>query len=605
MAGNGKRVGKNRRRKSSTVDHGVPSAPQRRTGQAPPTTGRTATETNGKTSGGVATNSAARSSESSGMIEALAQALLAHDPHNQREPNELHDSRESHESYDTDSSSQPPHELTAQTDETDNTSLSGAPAPEDSAEDSAEDSVEDSVDEVETFVAAGETLTTEEGSVTHSRDSRDHAFFVGEREALAQTAMQAYSPQDDAFTDEATPDERPTVIITNDGANTFAEFSLPDDTPEDNTSAHTAETNQAEAGTDPHTTNPTGHPIQASERVPRPARQLRASSEQHSAEQTLPAEQDNAGALGTDASSGESLTARPTPRIASDPNAPEIVSDEDTAVHIPSLEPHAQSPSPAAYMPQPPQSPQPAQPAHPIPQAAGGWTHQPHQHAQGAPGAHAHYPGRGLAHQGQGQPQAPYPYQGQPPQQPPPQQPQPHQWAAPPPALMGAPLSPLAAPPPAAGVPPLAAADPQKPSHAPWAIADSWGESTFNGPNTAAGLSYLFGWVSGVIIYFGERRNRYVRFHAAQSILLTGALTILGVILFTMLELFGDVAAAAHQPVFYHLGLFIALLGLLGMFLLWFIPMVAAWNGYYLRIPVIADYAERYAAPPREIYPDQ
>src|SRR5579871_2194489 len=33
-------------------------------------------------------------------------------------------------------------------------------------------------------------------------------------------------------------------------------------------------------------------------------------------------------------------------------------------------------------------------------------------------------------------------------------------------------------------------------------------------PNTAAGVSYLFLWISGVLIFFNERRNRYVRFHA-------------------------------------------------------------------------------------------
>jgi len=181
---------------------------------------------------------------------------------------------------------------------------------------------------------------------------------------------------------------------------------------------------------------------------------------------------------------------------------------------------------------------------------------------------------------------------------------------------MGAPLSPLAASPammnaqpyrsptPAAASPYQAPPGMQGPSHAPWAVADSWGESSFNGPNTAAGISYLFGWLSGLIVYFGERQNRYVRFHAAQSILLTGALTILGVLLYTMLQLFGDVAVATHQPALYHLGLGITLLGLVGMLGAWLVPMIAAWNGHYLRFPVIADYADRYAPPPREIYPD-
>jgi hypothetical protein len=37
--------------------------------------------------------------------------------------------------------------------------------------------------------------------------------------------------------------------------------------------------------------------------------------------------------------------------------------------------------------------------------------------------------------------------------------------------------------------------------------------------NVAAGLSYLFSIVGGLIFYFGEKQNRFVRFHAMQSIL--------------------------------------------------------------------------------------
>ncbi len=37
--------------------------------------------------------------------------------------------------------------------------------------------------------------------------------------------------------------------------------------------------------------------------------------------------------------------------------------------------------------------------------------------------------------------------------------------------------------------------------------------------NVAAGLSYLFSIIGGLIFYFGEKQNRFVRFHAMQSIL--------------------------------------------------------------------------------------
>jgi len=41
--------------------------------------------------------------------------------------------------------------------------------------------------------------------------------------------------------------------------------------------------------------------------------------------------------------------------------------------------------------------------------------------------------------------------------------------------------------------------------------------------NIAALLSYVFGWVSGLIFFLIEKDSRLVRFHAMQSILLSAA----------------------------------------------------------------------------------
>lgn len=140
-------------------------------------------------------------------------------------------------------------------------------------------------------------------------------------------------------------------------------------------------------------------------------------------------------------------------------------------------------------------------------------------------------------------------------------------------------------------------------THAPWTVASSWGASSLNTPNTLAGASYLFWWVSGLWVYFNERHNRFVRFHAVQSILLTGALTVASVALYILWELSGDLAAVTRQPAFAHLGQGIALLGFLGVIGLWLGPMIAAWSGHHLRLPIVGGYAERYAAPPREPFP--
>lgn len=160
---------------------------------------------------------------------------------------------------------------------------------------------------------------------------------------------------------------------------------------------------------------------------------------------------------------------------------------------------------------------------------------------------------------------------------------------------------PVRAPQPPAAIPPAEPAAPL--THAPWTVASSWGASSLNTPNTLAGFSYVLWWVTGLLVYFNERHNRYVRFHAVQSILLTGLLTVVSVLLYILSELSGDVAVATHQPAFAHLGQGIALLGYLLVIAIWLGAMIAAWSGHHLRLPIVGAYADRYSAPPREPFP--
>src|SRR6185369_15280 len=45
--------------------------------------------------------------------------------------------------------------------------------------------------------------------------------------------------------------------------------------------------------------------------------------------------------------------------------------------------------------------------------------------------------------------------------------------------------------------------------------------------NLAALLSYVFGWISGLIFFLIEKESRLVRFHAMQSVLLSGTACVL------------------------------------------------------------------------------
>ena len=95
-----------------------------------------------------------------------------------------------------------------------------------------------------------------------------------------------------------------------------------------------------------------------------------------------------------------------------------------------------------------------------------------------------------------------------------------------------------------------------------------------------APLTYLFGWLTGLAFLLLEPENRYVRFHAAQSLVWFGGLsltaTVLGVIPFV-----GWLGSA--------------LTGFVGM-LSWVLMLYKSWDdsrtGQPLRLPVAADLAD-------------
>jgi uncharacterized membrane protein len=104
-------------------------------------------------------------------------------------------------------------------------------------------------------------------------------------------------------------------------------------------------------------------------------------------------------------------------------------------------------------------------------------------------------------------------------------------------------------------------------------------------PNIEAGLSYVLGWVTGLIFFLVEKQNRFVRFHAMQSILFFGGLTVIRIILgvigdFPVLGFFAGLVGVA-----------VGIIGLVGYIVL----LINAFQGRYFKLPIVGDYAEKYA----------
>lgn len=104
-------------------------------------------------------------------------------------------------------------------------------------------------------------------------------------------------------------------------------------------------------------------------------------------------------------------------------------------------------------------------------------------------------------------------------------------------------------------------------------------------PNVAAALSYLGWWLTGLFFVIGERRNRFVRFHAIQSIFAFAILSLIWIVLQIIFSIpIIGLVGCFLKPVF----LFITLAIWLGL-------MAIAFLGRRVKIPVIGDFAERLA----------
>jgi uncharacterized membrane protein len=102
--------------------------------------------------------------------------------------------------------------------------------------------------------------------------------------------------------------------------------------------------------------------------------------------------------------------------------------------------------------------------------------------------------------------------------------------------------------------------------------------------NVAGLLCYLLGWVTGLIFYFVDKRP-FVRFHAAQSIVVFGGLMVIRIVL-SMVFISGGLAGFSMG-----MGL-LWLVSLVGL-VLWILLMIKAYQGEKFRVPLAADLADQ------------
>ena len=97
--------------------------------------------------------------------------------------------------------------------------------------------------------------------------------------------------------------------------------------------------------------------------------------------------------------------------------------------------------------------------------------------------------------------------------------------------------------------------------------------------NVAGLLCYVLGWISGLVFFLLETENKFVRFHAIQSILVFGVLNI-ALIVLRWIPFIG--------------GVFSGLIWVLWVVLL-IILMIRAYQGVKFKLPWSGDLAEKWA----------
>ncbi len=132
----------------------------------------------------------------------------------------------------------------------------------------------------------------------------------------------------------------------------------------------------------------------------------------------------------------------------------------------------------------------------------------------------------------------------------------------------------------------------QPPNYQPYGYG-SYHQYRSSGPpdtsqRVAAGLSYMFSWISGlIVVFFVAKQNRFVRFHSMQSILFFGSTTVLQLV----------VALLLAMQITWLTSTLSCITGLLTLvyFVSWIALMICGFQGKYFKMPIFGDIAERYA----------
>jgi uncharacterized membrane protein len=114
--------------------------------------------------------------------------------------------------------------------------------------------------------------------------------------------------------------------------------------------------------------------------------------------------------------------------------------------------------------------------------------------------------------------------------------------------------------------------------------------STGLSPRVAGLLCYAAAWASGLLLVAIERDSRYVRFHAWQSLLGFGALTLFALGAWGVTILMAFVSPAAFRVMGY-----VTQIAWIALGAAWLLAVVMVAQGRRWKMPLVGKWAERFA----------
>ncbi|MBI2327576.1 DUF4870 domain-containing protein [Candidatus Curtissbacteria bacterium] len=104
--------------------------------------------------------------------------------------------------------------------------------------------------------------------------------------------------------------------------------------------------------------------------------------------------------------------------------------------------------------------------------------------------------------------------------------------------------------------------------------------------NLVATISYFAFFITGIVVFLAEKDDKFIRFHALQSIMVFGGLFGISVVLgllFGPFSFLGIISSLINNVIW------------IAWLIIWLVSMVKAYRGQIFKWPIAGELAEKYA----------